>query len=355
MGLVSRIDGYQRRHRVIGIPLAVVYKFFDDQGNYLAAIITYYGFLSLFPLLLLFVTILGFLLRGHPHLQHQLLHSALAQFPIVGNELQRSTHSITGGATGLVVGIVGALYGGLGVVQAGQNAFNRAYAVPRQDRPDPLHSRARSLVLLPVLGLGVAFTTVLSGFTTSAASVLGGGAKVGGTILSVLLNIVIFAAAYRLLTAVRLSNRDVAAGAVIAGVAWQVLQSVGTLVIRHKLKGAGATAGTFGVVLGLLAWIYVEAIITVLCAEINVVVRRRLWPRALLALVSDTEDLTSGDRAVYSSYSRSERYKSFHDITVRFLPKAAGPDRGAVPGGKGRRRRPPGRPPARPPGRGVSP
>lgn len=326
--MINRLDAYQRHHRWIGLPLAVVYKFFDDQGNYLAAIITYYGFLSLFPLLLLFVTILGFLLRGQPQLQGQLLHSALGQFPIIGNQLQRSTHSLTGSIAGLVVGLLGALYGGLGVVQAAQNAFNRCYAVPRQERPDPLHSRARSLVLLPLLGLAVGFTTVLSGFTTSAASVLGEGAKVGGTLLSVLLDIVIFAASFRLLTARRLSLRDVAAGAVVAGVIWQVLQSVGTLVINTKLKGASATAGTFGVVLGLLAWIYIEAIVTVLCVEINVVVSRRLWPRALLALVSDTEDLTAGDKEAYRSYPRSERFKSFQEITVRFRPKERGTAKG---------------------------
>ena len=108
---VEAIDAYQRRHRWLGFPLAVVYKFGDDQGPYLAALITYYGFLSLFPLLLLLVTILGFVLQGDPHLQDELLDSALAQFPVIGSQLRENVHSLTGSGTGLAVGIVGTLYG----------------------------------------------------------------------------------------------------------------------------------------------------------------------------------------------------------------------------------------------------
>lgn len=321
MSAVSRVDGYQRTHRWLGLPLAVIYKFFEDQGNYLAAIITYYGLLSLFPLLLLFVTILGYLLRGDPTLQHQLLHSALGQFPILGNELQRSTHALTGNPAGVIIGAIGALYGGLGVIQAAQNAFDRSYAVPRQDRPDPLHSRLRSLILLPVLAVAVAVTTALSGFSTSATTLAGVWGKAGVDVLSLVLNVAVFVAGFRILTARALTTRDVLPGAIFASVGWQVLQTVGTLVIQQKLKGSSVTAGSFGLVIGLIAWIYLVALIIVLGAELNVVIGRRLYPRALLALVSDTDKLTRADKAAYRSYSRSERYKSFQDIDVTFEPK----------------------------------
>ncbi len=321
MSRVDAIDAYQRGHRWLGFPLAVVYKFFEDQGNYLAAIVTYYGFLSLFPLLYLFAIIIGVVLQGHPQLQSSLVHSAVAQFPIIGNDLVRNTDSARRSGVDLAFGIVVALYGGLGVIQAGQNAFNRAWGIPRQDRPDPIHARERSLVLLPVLGFGVLLTTALSWLTTSTAAYLGAGARVGGTALSVLLNVAIFVTAFRLLTARRLSTRDVIVGAIIAGVSWQALQSVGTYYLRHALRGATATAGTFGVVIGLLAWIYLEAVITVLCVEVNVVLHRRLWPRALLSLVSDTDKLSTADRAAYTSYSHIERYKTHQDITVRFLSR----------------------------------
>jgi membrane protein len=115
-GLAGRLDGFQRRHPAAGFPLAVLYKYFDDSGGYLAALIAYYGFVSLFPLLLL-STVLGFLLSGDPHLQHQILNSALSQFPVVGSQLS-DPKGLGGGTPGLIVGILGSLYGGLGVAQA---------------------------------------------------------------------------------------------------------------------------------------------------------------------------------------------------------------------------------------------
>src|ERR1700710_1880576 len=129
MTLTERLDNFQRRRSGAGFPLAVVYKFSDDSGNYLAALLTYYGFVSFFPLLLLFSTVLGFLVRGNPHLQQQLLHSALQQFPVIGPQLSAPEH-LGGGVTGLVVGILIALYGGLGIAQAVQYAMNTAWAVP---------------------------------------------------------------------------------------------------------------------------------------------------------------------------------------------------------------------------------
>ena len=151
MPFLERVDRYQRRHSRAGLPIAVIYKFADDQGNYLAALITYYGFLSLFPLLLLLVTILGFALHGDAHLQAKLLNSALAQFPLFGTQLRQSVHSRPGSGVGLVVGIAGTLYGCLGAAQATQNALSRVWAIPRNERPNPIKSRLRSLSLIFVL------------------------------------------------------------------------------------------------------------------------------------------------------------------------------------------------------------
>src|ERR1700760_640552 len=100
----GRVDRFQRKHAWTGFPLAVLYKFFDDQGSYLAALIAYYAFVSLFPLLLLAATILGYVLSADPDLQQRILTSALSQFPVVGSQLHDPSR-IGGGATGLVVGI----------------------------------------------------------------------------------------------------------------------------------------------------------------------------------------------------------------------------------------------------------
>src|ERR1700733_3762700 len=159
MGMISRADAYQQQHRWAGLPLAVLYKFTDDQGSYLAAQITYYGVVSLFPLLLLLTTFLGYGLHGSTHFQRQVLDSALAQFPVVGDQIARNIHSFHGSVPGLVIGIFGCVYGGLRIVQATQNGLNKVWGVPRNARHNPLKARLRSLLLLSVGGLSVIVTT----------------------------------------------------------------------------------------------------------------------------------------------------------------------------------------------------
>src|SRR3954462_5334240 len=102
MTFVERLARFQRSPPRAGLPIAVVYKFADDQGNYLAALITYYGFLSIFPLLLLSSTILNFVLEGEPGLQHRVLDSALGQLPVVGTQLA-DPHGVSGSGMGIVI------------------------------------------------------------------------------------------------------------------------------------------------------------------------------------------------------------------------------------------------------------
>jgi membrane protein len=321
VSITTRLDAYQRRHRWVGFPLAVVYKFADDQGAYLAALITYYALLSLFPLLLLLVTTLGFVLHGDPALQQRVVDSTLSQFPIIGTQLQRNVRSLHGSTFGLVVGIVGALYGGLGAAQAGQNALNRVWAVPRNERPNPLRSRLRSLMLLLVLGAGVIATTVLSGLGASAEGYgadLGVGLRILAIGLSVAVNIALFVLAFRVMTAREVKTGDVIVGAVVAAVAWQMLQALGAYYVGHELKHATEVYGLFGLVLGLIAWLSLESLVVVLAAEINVVRAKRLWPRALLTPFTDRVDLTGADERAYDSYAQSERHKGFENVDVDF-------------------------------------
>src|SRR3954453_17431654 len=166
MTVADRLDQFQRRHRWAGFPLAVIYKFADDQGPFLAALLTYYGFLSLFPLLLLLASVLGFVLQGHPELQAQVLNSALGQFPLIGGDLPRGR--LNGSSWALAVGLIGIIYGGLGVAQAGQNAMNVIWALPRNRRPNPVKSRLRGLALLLTIGVGVVATSALSAVINTA-------------------------------------------------------------------------------------------------------------------------------------------------------------------------------------------
>ena len=187
------------------------------------------------------MTILGFVLQNDPDLQDQLLDSALAQFPVIGSQLRDNVHSLTGSGAGLALGIVVTLYGCLGVAGATQNAFNRAWAVPRNRRPNPITARLRSLLLLPVLGAGILVTTALAGMTTSADAYgadVGGALRVLAILLAVLANIGLFMVVFRVLTASEVPTRDLRVGAVAAGVGWQAVQVLGTYFVTHCCAAA---------------------------------------------------------------------------------------------------------------------
>src|ERR1700759_2230338 len=157
MGVVGAVDRTQRRHPVLGLPLAVLYKFFDDQGNYLAATITYYAFVALFPLLLLATSILGFLLQGNEQVRTWALDSALTNFPVVGDQLG-TPQGLQGSVPAVVVGGLIALYGSMGLGQAIQNAMHVVWSVPRNSRPNPILLGVKSLLLL--LFAGIALLTI---------------------------------------------------------------------------------------------------------------------------------------------------------------------------------------------------
>jgi membrane protein len=320
--VADKLDRLQRRHKAAGFPIAVVYKYIDDSGPYLAALITYYAFVSLFPLLLLFSTILGHVLAGDPELQRRLINSALSQFPVVGDQLG-TPRELSGGVVGVVVGVLGSLYGGLGVAQAVQYAMNTAWSVPRNSRPNPFLARGRSLLLLGTAGLAVLGTTALSTLGSGNAGSLGTALRMLALVASIAVNAVVFVFAFRLATARHLTIRQVAPGALTAAVLWQLLQTFGVGYVSHVVGSASATNGVFALVLGLLAFLYLAAVVGVLCVEINVVHVDRLWPRALLTPFTDDVDLTAGDRRSYTGLAKSQRSKGFETVHVTFDP----PDR----------------------------
>lgn len=323
MAVTEHLDRLQRKHPWAGFPLAVAYKYFDDFGTYLAALLTYYGFVSLFPLLLLLSTVLGFVLSGDQRLQHEVLTSALHQFPVIGGDLTRPKR-LGGGLIGLVAGIAGSLYGGLGVAQVFQYASNTVWGVPRNNRPNPFKARGRSVLLLATAGLAVLGTTALS--------IAGGGAGALGTAgrsltlaASVAVNIAMAIFAFRFAPARRLSVRDVVPGAIATAVIWQLLQSFGVIYVRHVVEHASATNAVFALVLGLLAFLYITAAAVLLCMEINVVRVNRLHPRSLLTPFTDNVTLTTGDRRAYSHQAKAQRSKGFEHVDVNFDPPSSEP------------------------------
>ena len=329
-GLVDRVDAYQRRHRWLGIPIGVVYKFFDDQGAYLAAVLTYYAFVAIFPLLLIASSVLGFVLQGYPSLQEEILTSALAQFPIVGDQLGRP-EGIQGSTSAVVVGALTALYGVVGLGQAAQNAVNVTWAIPRNSRLNPVVSRLRSLVWLVLAGLALVLIAVLpslGSYLEVFGAELGGGERWLTMAATVVLNSGVLAVMMRLSTPHEERLRDVIRGAAAIAVLWQLLQLLGGVYVENVIKDASEMNAVFAVVLGLVALLYVANVIAVLGLEINVVLAKRLYPRALLTPFTDAVQLTEADRKVYREYAQAQRHKGFERVRVTFDDHPAQPPSG---------------------------
>jgi YihY family inner membrane protein len=229
--------------------------------------------------------------------------------------------SISGSGVALAIGVLGTLYGGLGVAQAAQHAMNTIWRVPRNSRPNPLKGRLRGLLLLLVVGLAVAGTTVLSALGLTAGSF---GAQIGnwlGALLvltSMVVNAGVFMLGFNVATARPLTWRQNIRGAIAAAIAWQVLQYFGVTYVGHVVKHSSVSGSVFALVLGLMAWIYLEAVIVVFAVEYNAVRGLKLWPRALLTPFTDDVDLTAADEAAYTLQAKGERSKGFQEIDVTF-------------------------------------
>ena len=321
----SAFDRFQQRHRSIGFPLAVLQKYADDQGGYLAATVTYYAFFAIFPLLLVLTTVLGFVLQGHPHLERRIVNSALGQFPVIGPQLSRG--SLHGSALALAFGVVAALWAGMGVFLAAQNAMNHLWGVPFKRRPDPLHARGRALLLLLILGGGALATTILASLTTVGAR-FGIGWKLGSFALSTVLNVGLFWVGFRVLTAREVSWRQLRGGALAAGILYELLQTLGGYYVGHTLKHASNVYGTFGLVIGLLSWVYLAAHISLLAAEANVVATRRLWPRSFSLMIE--QPATQADRRALTQRGKVEERRQDETVSVDF-PAAEGAEAGIGP------------------------
>jgi membrane protein len=306
---VRAFDGFQRKHPPLALPIAVVRKFSNDQAGPLAAIIAYYSFFSIFPLLLAFVTILGFVLQGDPGARESVRNSFLGNFPIVGHQLQHE--ELSGSVPAVVIGVVVSIWAGHGVMGAAQNAFNRVWAIPMRERPDFLMSRLRSLAALVVLGTLFLVSSAASGLVAGG---LGGvGEKVAGIALSLLLNFALFAAALRMLTVRQVPTRCLRVGALVGGVLWEILQAGGGVYVQHVLHNANSAYGSFALVLGLLAWFHLGAQATLYAAELNVVLVRRLWPRSLLG-----PPVLPADREALAALARVEERSDEEQVDVRF-------------------------------------
>ena len=313
--LVRRTDKFQQSHGVLGFPFAVLQKFGNDQAGSKAALIAYYGLFALFPLLMLFTTVLGYLLHNNDQLRKDLVDSALGNFPIIGTQLQSQVHGLTGSAFAVVVGSLLLLYGAIGLGLATQSAMNKVWNIPYVRWPSLPMRYLRGFAVLVLLAVSTIGSTVLTGFATLASH-----REISTVLLlvgSVALNFGLILIAYMVMTAVKFTWRDVVLGAALATVFWQMLQIAGSWYVGRELQHATETYGFFGIVIVLLAWIYLGAQFFLLAAEINVVKRYRLWPRSITQ-----PPLTAADRAVFERLALMEVRRGEVTVQVEFTQEA---------------------------------
>ncbi len=323
--VLRAVDRFQQRHSALGFPIGLVKKFGDDQAGKHAALLAYYGFFSVFPLMLVFITVLGYALANNAGLQQRVIDTAIAQFPVLGAQLRDSIKTIQGSGLGLVVGIVGTLWGGLGITQSAQDAMNAIWNIPRKDRPGFWFRLVRGLGSLLLLAGGIFAATALAGLGTTSPGVLGRISPFAGSLLSNLLLLVVL---FQALTGMWVPWRRLLPGAASGAVGWSALQALGVYVVNRQLERANLVYGVFAIVIVLLSWLYLSAQLLLYAAEINVVLARRLWPRSLLQ-----PPLTEPDKRVLTALAETEERRAEQTVEVRFSSEAAGGDDRPPPGG----------------------
>ena len=313
-GPLPAIDTFQQRHPWLAVPIAVVKKFGDDDAGKAAALISYFAFLSVFPLLIVLATVLSRVLAGNPELADEIVNTAAGSFLSVGSTGSVEPLDVSGVA--LVIGILVGLWAGLAVANAMQDAMDTVYEVPKTRRAGFIWRVLRSLSLLVIVGVGLPATTVLQGLAGRAID----NAVVSAIVvmLVVVLNTGLIAAAFRRATNADTSWRGVLPGALIAAIAWSLMQALATSLLTSRVAGAENSYGAFAIVIGLLFWFFLLAQVTIYCAELNVVLAYKLWPRGLKSVVRSEAD-TEADIRAYGHYPAREQLATNMQVTVEVV------------------------------------
>lgn len=315
--VIRRVDQAQQHHKLPAFLFGVLKKYGDDNGGVLVANLAYSSFVSLFPLLLVLVTTLGLVAAGDPAVKKSVLDAVAKQFPLIGQQLAGNVHALRRSSMiGLIVGLLVLIWGASGLAQAGLFTMAQVWNLPGPARPGYVQRLGRAVAFLGVLGLGVILTTLLAGLDA-----FGGRAAPIAlllVLLAALVNVAIYFIAFRVLTPKGVPSRKLLPGAVAGGIAWTLLQALGTYLVHHYLR-SDSVYGIFATVLGLIAWIYLAVEITVYSAEINVVLTRRLWPRTIVQ-----PPLTEADRASLALQALQNQRREEQHVEVSYSDRPPG-------------------------------
>jgi uncharacterized BrkB/YihY/UPF0761 family membrane protein len=313
--VTTAVDGWQRRGRWAGVPYAVLKKFGDDDANLLVVALAWYGFTAIFPLLLVVVTIFGFI--GQQSIGTGIVRT-LHEFPVVGSSFNPASRSALHGSTlGLIVGLVGLLYGAQGVTQTALQAMATVWNIPLTQRAGFLPRLGRSLAGLFIIGITFVVNAFVTGYATGGT--VGYAIKVPVIAGLLVLNVGLYFVSFIVLTSKAIGPRSLLPGAIAAAVAFTALITIGTGLLIHELRNASATYGAFGSVIGIVAFMLLLAKLTMYAAELNPVLARRLYPRAL-PLGGES---TAADRLVLADLVHAQQRRDDQVIGVGFGDHAA--------------------------------
>jgi membrane protein len=272
-------DAYQQRHSVLAFSYAVIKKYGDDEVGSQTALLTYYAFLSLFPLLLVLTTITNSIIGNSPRLNATIIHGLTNYFPLLGGQLSTHVHSLHRSGLALVAGILFTLYGARGVATSFRQGVQHIWHIPKTERESFPHSLLKSLTLIVVGGLGFLAASVIAGLAGAAGHGLV--FRSLSAVVNLLLLFWLFTFLLNFTLPRRIAVREVRVGAATAAIGLVVLQALGGYLLARELKSLDALYSYFAIALGLLFWIYLQAQVIYYAVEIAAVRSHKLWPRSL--------------------------------------------------------------------------
>jgi YihY family inner membrane protein len=308
---IRKLDATQQRFTPTAFVFGVIKKYGDDNGGVLASNLAYSAFVSIFPLLLILTTILGLVASVNPSVRTSVLNAVAGQVPAIGNTLTGNVHVLKRSSIiGLIIGFVGLIWGATGLAQSGLFTMEQVWNLPGPARPGFVPRLGRAMLFIALLGGGLIVTTALASLNTYLLR--GFWAVIGAEVSAAAFNVGMYIGAFRALTPKGVPTRRLLPGAITGGILWTVLQVLGTWLVHHYLH-SDSVYGVFGIVLGLMAWIYLAVQVTVYSAEINVVLTRRLWPRSIVQ-----PPLTEADRASMALQALQNQRRPEQHIEVTF-------------------------------------
>ncbi len=263
----ERVMQLRRRHVAIDVIVDTLDGWRRHISGRNASVLAFFGFLSIFPLMLAATTILGFVLEDNKDLQDRIIDGALADIPVLGERLQDDPASLTGSWWALIVGLGGALWASTKAFVALQGGLDDIWEVPVDHRDAMPKQRGKALLGLVIIGAAQVGSVALAAIVNVAGLPEIG--RIALLLASAAINIVVIAAMFRLLTAATPTWNDVWPGALLAGIAFSVLQYFGTAIVDLLRNNASSTYGPFAVVLGLVTWLSFMAISSLMSAEFN--------------------------------------------------------------------------------------